>query len=183
MSGYFAVTIPGLFRPGLPWQLTARISLRIGYALVGMSVALLAACAPSPPPLGKAFSGSHLCTRAEAAASLSDEGAPTDVFTRPDDLAFQCATFSVPLDHGLLGGQRQPGRLELPVAVAGNSTAPKGVLMWLVVGSGEPGVRLTAENRQAIRPSGTGPVPAGDVLRTRYRPRRAALPGVATGSG
>jgi pimeloyl-ACP methyl ester carboxylesterase len=58
---------------------------------------------------------------------------------------FSCATLSVPLDHaGLRAAPQQSGQLSLQVAMADNTTAPRGVLMWLVGGPGEPGVGLTA---------------------------------------
>jgi pimeloyl-ACP methyl ester carboxylesterase len=60
-------------------------------------------------------------------------------------VTFSCATLSVPLDHaGLRAAPQQPGQLSLQVAMADNTTAPRGVLMWLVGGPGEPGVGLTA---------------------------------------
>ncbi len=52
---------------------------------------------------------------------------------------------SVPLDHaGLRAAPQQGGRLSLQVAMADNTTAPRGVLVWLVGGPGAPGVGLTA---------------------------------------
>ena len=52
---------------------------------------------------------------------------------------------TVPLDHaGLRAPPQQPGQLSLPVAMADNVTAPRGVLVWLVGGPGAPGVGLTA---------------------------------------
>ncbi len=60
-------------------------------------------------------------------------------------VTFSCARLSVPLDHaGLRAAPQQPGQLSLQVAMADNTTAPRGVLMWLVGGPGEPGVGLTA---------------------------------------
>ncbi|MDQ4092010.1 MAG: alpha/beta hydrolase [Actinomycetota bacterium] len=51
----------------------------------------------------------------------------------------------MPLDHpGLRAAPRQPGQLSLQVAMADNTTAPRGVLVWLVGGPGVPGVGLTA---------------------------------------
>jgi hypothetical protein len=48
---------------------------------------------------------------------------------------FSCATLSVPLDHaGLRAAPQQSGQLSLQVAMADNTTAPRGVLMWLVGG-------------------------------------------------
>ncbi|WP_329520903.1 alpha/beta fold hydrolase [Spirillospora sp. NBC_01491] len=49
---------------------------------------------------------------------------------------FTCSTLTVPLDHrGRAGGE-----LDLQVATAGNTDAPKGVLLFLTGGPGQPGV-------------------------------------------
>ncbi|MEU3568190.1 hypothetical protein AB0E96_07150, partial [Kitasatospora sp. NPDC036755] len=54
----------------------------------------------------------------------------------PDAPEFTCGTLTVPLDHrGAV-----PGTLDLAVAVAGNTTAPKGDLLFLTGGPGQPGV-------------------------------------------
>ncbi|MEV6103168.1 alpha/beta fold hydrolase [Streptomyces sp. NPDC051940] len=49
---------------------------------------------------------------------------------------FTCATLTVPLDHS----GATPGTLGLKVAMAGNASAPKGVLLFLTGGPGQPGV-------------------------------------------
>ncbi|HEY7489119.1 MAG TPA: alpha/beta hydrolase [Streptosporangiaceae bacterium] len=49
---------------------------------------------------------------------------------------FTCSTLTVPLDHG----GRTPGQLQLQVATADNVNAPKGVLLFLTGGPGQPGV-------------------------------------------
>jgi pimeloyl-ACP methyl ester carboxylesterase len=49
---------------------------------------------------------------------------------------FTCSTLTVPLDHR----GRTPGSLRLQVAVADNADAPKGVLLFLTGGPGQPGV-------------------------------------------
>ncbi len=51
---------------------------------------------------------------------------------------FTCAYLSVPLDHSGV----TPGRLRLRVAVADNAAAPRGVLMLLTGGPGQPGAGL-----------------------------------------
>jgi pimeloyl-ACP methyl ester carboxylesterase len=49
---------------------------------------------------------------------------------------FTCAMLTVPLDHR----GRTPGSLRLQVAAADNADAPKGVLLFLTGGPGQPGV-------------------------------------------
>lgn len=49
---------------------------------------------------------------------------------------FTCATLTVPIDHT----GRVPGSLDLRVAAANNVHAPKGVLLFLTGGPGQPGV-------------------------------------------
>ena len=49
---------------------------------------------------------------------------------------FTCSTLTVPLDHG----GKAPGELKLQVATADNANAPKGVLLFLTGGPGQPGV-------------------------------------------
>jgi pimeloyl-ACP methyl ester carboxylesterase len=53
-----------------------------------------------------------------------------------DQPGFTCATLRVPLDHR----GRIPGTLDLQVATADNADAPKGVLLFLTGGPGQPGV-------------------------------------------
>ncbi|MFN2535791.1 MAG: hypothetical protein ABR528_11135 [Pseudonocardiaceae bacterium] len=87
-------------------------------------------------------------------------------------------------------GPQQPGQLSLPVAMADNVTAPRGVLVWLVGGPGAPGVGLTAVIARQFDPEvlrnyrlvlfsargtgpgalvcwGTGPEGVGDALMRR----------------
>ncbi|MEO7194442.1 MAG: alpha/beta hydrolase [Pseudonocardiaceae bacterium] len=90
--------------------------------------------APAP-----ALAGVHSCAPAALGATAPGP------FRGPGGVTFSCATLSVPLDHaGLRAGPQRPGRLSLQVAMADNTTAPRGVLVWLVGGPGEPGVGLTA---------------------------------------
>jgi pimeloyl-ACP methyl ester carboxylesterase len=56
----------------------------------------------------------------------------------PDAQGFTCSTLVVPLDHG----GRRPGTLRLAVATADNDKAPKGVLLLLAGGPGQPGVPI-----------------------------------------
>ncbi len=96
---------------------------------------------PEPSP---ALAGVHPCEPTAPGATPSDAGAG-GVFRGPGGVTFSCATLAVPLDHaGLRAAPRQPGQLSLQVAMADNTTAPRGVLVWLVGGPGAPGVGLTA---------------------------------------
>ncbi|GAA0351277.1 alpha/beta hydrolase [Actinoallomurus spadix] len=54
----------------------------------------------------------------------------------PDQPGFTCSTLRVPLDHR----GKVPGTLDLQVATADNTGAPKGVLLFLTGGPGQPGV-------------------------------------------
>ena len=91
-----------------------------------------------------ALAGVHPCD--PAALGAPAPGAGTDgLFRGPGGVTFSCAMLTVPLDHaGLRAPPQQPGQLSLPVAMADNVTAPRGVLVWLVGGPGAPGVGLTA---------------------------------------
>ena len=62
---------------------------------------------------------------------------------------FTCTTLRVPLDH------RQPSgtKLDLAVAAADNVDAPRGVLLMLTGGPGQPGVSLLARIRNYLDPS------------------------------
>ncbi|MFE4973955.1 alpha/beta fold hydrolase [Kitasatospora sp. NPDC056651] len=54
----------------------------------------------------------------------------------PDAPEFTCGTLTVPLDHS----GAAPGTLDLAVAVTGNTNAPRGDLLFLTGGPGQPGV-------------------------------------------
>ncbi|MGH3378479.1 MAG: alpha/beta hydrolase [Actinoallomurus sp.] len=56
----------------------------------------------------------------------------------PKKPGFTCSTLTVPLDHR----GRVPGTLNLQVATADNAGAPKGTLLFLSGGPGQPGVSL-----------------------------------------
>ncbi|WP_316745681.1 alpha/beta fold hydrolase [Streptomyces sp. MK7] len=71
-----------------------------------------------------------------AAASAGDGGGLSGVAACPGLEGFSCGTLTVPLDHS---GSVQ-GRLDLRVATADNVRAPKGVLLFLTGGPGQPGV-------------------------------------------
>jgi pimeloyl-ACP methyl ester carboxylesterase len=75
---------------------------------------------------------------AVSGASASSAPAPKLIAPHPCPRAtgFTCSTLVVPLDHD---GQR-PGALKLQVAAAANDMAPRGVLLFLTGGPGQPGV-------------------------------------------
>src|SRR5919197_2710440 len=69
----------------------------------------------------------------------------------PNARSFTCSTLTVPLDWS----GRAPGTLRLPVAVADNADAPRGVLVVLTGGPGQGGVdfvpRVRARMRSVLR--------------------------------
>jgi len=54
-----------------------------------------------------------------------------------------CATLTVPLDHS----GKVAGKLRLPVAVVGSASAPRGTLVFLTGGPGQPGVQFVPRIR------------------------------------
>ncbi len=62
---------------------------------------------------------------------------------------FTCSTLTVPLDHS----RRTPGTLDLRVAVADNADAPRGILLVLSGGPGQPGVSLVNRVKQYFDPA------------------------------
>ncbi|TQF01201.1 alpha/beta hydrolase [Kitasatospora acidiphila] len=99
--------------PNLRTRTRARIGALLGAAALWAGTALAAA------PPGQAA-----------------EPGLTDAAPCPGAAAFSCATLTVPLDHG----GRTPGSLNLRVAVGANTRAPKGDLIFLTGGPGQPGV-------------------------------------------
>ncbi len=87
--------------------------------------AVLAAIALGAPP--PALTGPHAC---------------------PDVVGFTCSTLTVPLDHS----GRVGGTLDLSVAIADNTGAPRGVLLFLTGGPGQPGVPAIARISTRIAP-------------------------------
>ncbi|GAA1847097.1 alpha/beta fold hydrolase [Asanoa iriomotensis] len=61
---------------------------------------------------------------------------------------FTCSDLIVPLDRS----RRVRGDLTLKVAVAGNTTAPRGTLLFLTGGPGQPGVSLVPRIQQRLAP-------------------------------
>ncbi|MQS11337.1 alpha/beta hydrolase [Streptomyces kaniharaensis] len=66
----------------------------------------------------------------------------------PGIAGFTCGTLTVPLDHG----GDTPGTLDLKVAVGGNTDAPKGDLLFLTGGPGQPGVPLVNKIAAKLAP-------------------------------
>ncbi|QXJ26187.1 alpha/beta fold hydrolase [Actinomadura graeca] len=102
--------------------------LALSLALAGSGGAAAAATPHAPP--------------ATSAPALED---PRPCAGQP---GFTCSTLTVPLDH------RNPGRgtLRLQVAAGGNVTAPKGVLLFLTGGPGQPGVPFISQISQQRLP-------------------------------
>jgi pimeloyl-ACP methyl ester carboxylesterase len=59
---------------------------------------------------------------------------------------FTCSTLTVPLDHT----GRRPGTLELQVAAADNAGAPRGVLLVIAGGPGQPGIPYVGRFAKAL---------------------------------
>jgi pimeloyl-ACP methyl ester carboxylesterase len=66
----------------------------------------------------------------------------------PSTPGFTCATLRVPLDHS----RRTSGTLDLRVAIADNTDAPRGVLLMLAGGPGQPGVSLVSRIKNNLAP-------------------------------
>lgn len=116
------------------------VAALVGVAVGGCGAQPRATMSESAPVLA----GVRPCDPAALGASTPHDraGGP---FRGPGGVTFSCATLTVPLDHaGLRAAPGQPGQLSLQVAMADNTTAPRGVLVWLVGGPGVPGVGLTA---------------------------------------
>ncbi|MDN3358082.1 alpha/beta fold hydrolase [Actinomadura sp. DC4] len=92
--------------------------------LITAAAAALAAC------LGGPVSSAGASPHASAAPRLADP------HPCPDQPGYTCSTLTVPLDHR----GRVPGTLDLQVATADNAGAPKGTLLFLTGGPGQPGV-------------------------------------------
>jgi pimeloyl-ACP methyl ester carboxylesterase len=65
---------------------------------------------------------------------------------------FTCSTLSVPLDHS----GRVGGRLDLRVAAGNDAKAPRGVLVLLTGGPGQPGVPFVSRLARALGPTIAG---------------------------
>jgi pimeloyl-ACP methyl ester carboxylesterase len=65
----------------------------------------------------------------------------------PEQPGFSCSTLGVPLDHAGQAG----GRLALAVGVASGRPAPRGVLLFLTGGPGQPGIPLLTRIQTRLR--------------------------------
>jgi pimeloyl-ACP methyl ester carboxylesterase len=124
---------------------------RLGWAalaaFLGICIGVgLSACGTQPP--GQALdptptpvlSSAHPC--AQPADGTTGAGSPP---RSPGGVTFSCATLTVPLDHpGLHPGPEPAGQLSLQVVMADNANAPRGVLVFLTGGPGQPGVPFAA---------------------------------------
>lgn len=96
--------------------------------------------------------GSAGVEHATAAAPRTSSHPTTPVLADPApcdaDPAFTCSTLTVPLDHaGNVGGT-----LDLAVAAADNVDAPRGVLLLLTGGPGQPGAGLLSRVENYLAP-------------------------------
>ncbi|HET9253967.1 MAG TPA: alpha/beta fold hydrolase [Pseudonocardiaceae bacterium] len=103
------------------------------------------ACAAAPVPAesdpAPVLSGTHPC----------DQDAATP---GPGSITFSCAALTVPLDHaGLHPGLRPADQLTLQVAMTDNATAPRGVLVLLTGGPGQPGVSFATRLGRRLEPA------------------------------
>lgn len=96
-----------------------------------VALSALAACTPSPPAGPSPSTGSGGGPQVKSCSGVAD---------------FSCGTLEVPIDRADPGG----GSLRLNVAVADNADAPRGVLLLLTGGPGQPGVALLPKVRERI---------------------------------
>lgn len=90
-------------------------------------------------------------SRGSAASTSTSTGAPaqlTQLHPCAGIAGFACSTLKVPLDHS----GHTPGTLRLQVAAADNLTAPRGVLLFLTGGPGQPGVPFVPRIASRIAP-------------------------------
>ena len=82
------------------------------------------------------------------AGSAHGAAAPrlTDPHQCPGEPGFTCSTLTVPLDRT----GRRPGSLDLAVAAADNTRAPRGVLLLITGGPGQPGAGAIERVSQAL---------------------------------
>ena len=120
-----------------------RIPVLRGVAAAAIVAGLVSGCTGSPSP--------QPTRPAQAAGSAQNLAGLRDVRPCPGNAGFSCGSLSVRLDP--FGSV--PGRLSLRVAVSGAASAPRGVLLFLTGGPGEPGVpfvsRLVARLGPALR--------------------------------
>jgi pimeloyl-ACP methyl ester carboxylesterase len=117
--------------------------MRIASALAAvLAAAALTACTGT---------GTRHSVRTPAATTPAPQaGAPrlSQPHPCPGDREFTCSILTVPLDHS----GHVPGTLRLQVAAAGNTGAPRGVLLFLTGGPGQPGVPFIARLAGRLAP-------------------------------
>src|SRR5215469_18533172 len=115
--------------------------------LAVLAAAMLSACTSAGH--GTAASTSPL--RSNSAGTPTSAG-PRAQLTQSHPCAgvtgFVCSTLTVPLDHS----GHAPGTLHLQVAAADNVKAPRGVLLFLSGGPGQPGVPFVPRIANRIAP-------------------------------
>src|SRR5262249_56563339 len=83
------------------------------------------------------------------ASAGTDRGpALADPHPCPGTAGFTCSMLAVPLDHS----GHAPGTLRLQVAAGNNTGAPRGVLLFLTGGPGQPGVPFVSRIRSRLAP-------------------------------
>jgi hypothetical protein len=101
---------------------------------------LAAACTAAPPASGPGAPSAQ--SGAPSAQSAAPPAVPALTGAHPcrDLPRFTCSYLTVPLDRS----GKVPGTLRLQVAAAANTHAPRGTLLFLTGGPGQPGVRFVA---------------------------------------
>jgi pimeloyl-ACP methyl ester carboxylesterase len=97
-----------------------------------------------------ALAAASSCTGATAGMSASAQPRPVlrSPHPCPGAAGFTCSTLTVPLDHS----GHTPGRLGLQVAAAASAGAPRGVLLFLTGGPGQPGVPFVSRVSARLAP-------------------------------
>src|SRR5215469_7668180 len=112
-----------------------------------LAAAMLSACTAA----GHAKPASSSARHGSPESTPLSTGAPAQL-TQPHPCAgiagFVCSTLPVPLDHT----GKTPGTLRLQVAAADNAQAPRGVLLFLTGGPGQPGVPFVPRIASRITP-------------------------------
>ncbi|HYU84413.1 MAG TPA: alpha/beta hydrolase [Kribbellaceae bacterium] len=118
--------------------------LRYRLSAIAAAVAVLVGCVSSTPsPKVSAAPPTAPQTSARPGPALTDLGACAGTS------GFTCGKLRVPLDHT----GRVPGTLDLAVAMADSATTPRGVLLVLSGGPGQPGVSLVNRIRNYLDPA------------------------------
>ena len=96
------------------------------------------------------FAAAAACTGVTSSTSASTHPRPVLAGPRPCPGAagFTCSMLTVPLDHS----GHVPGTLRLQVAAGNNTGAPRGVLLFLTGGPGQPGVPFVSRISARLAP-------------------------------